>query len=264
LSRTERQALSILHEHGSLPGRRFFAAVKALEEQIFMGHNSFDRLIADLCSARHPLIQNNLGEAAITEAGRNVIEGAPTILNSTASIAGSAVSICRATKPSGVGFADPPAGLLTRVAPQRSLLERDLYLCKASGCCHVHRSDHPLNVTAQDRPLLIADHDEGDFSPSQVLLVTHVFVGCQQDVETCGLSLRYQFAVYQPIPSAFDGFNHNMTLEGITERGWGAVIKEYEHRPRALAAAMPGVRQDFGPRTRSPISPVHATNETIP
>jgi RNA polymerase sigma factor (sigma-70 family) len=81
LSRTERQALSILREHGSLAGRRLFTAVQRLEEQIFMGNLSFYRLMADLAYARHPLLQISdtpqlgLGEVTITEAGRNVIEG---------------------------------------------------------------------------------------------------------------------------------------------------------------------------------------------
>jgi hypothetical protein len=81
LSRTERQALSILREHGSLSLRRLFAAVQRLEEQIFMGDGSFYRLMADLSSVRHPLLQISdapqpgLGEVTITEAGRNVIEG---------------------------------------------------------------------------------------------------------------------------------------------------------------------------------------------
>jgi hypothetical protein len=75
LSRTERQALSVLREHGSLPGRRLFAAAQRLEEQIFMGDGSFYRLMADLCSVRHPLLHVSGGEVAITETGRNVIEG---------------------------------------------------------------------------------------------------------------------------------------------------------------------------------------------
>jgi hypothetical protein len=81
LSRTERQALSVLREQGSLSGRRLFAAVQSLEEQIFMGNGSFYRLMADLSSVRHPLLQISdapllgLGEVAITEAGRSVLEG---------------------------------------------------------------------------------------------------------------------------------------------------------------------------------------------
>ena len=66
--------------------------------------------------------------------------------------------------------------------------------------------------------MLIADHYEGNFSARQVLLITHVLVGCQQKLKPCGLSLRYQFAVYQPVPAALDGFNYHVTLEGITQR----------------------------------------------
>jgi hypothetical protein len=81
LSRTERQALSILREHGPLSGRRLFAAVQRLEEQIFMGDGSFYRLMGDLSRVRHPLVQisdmpqSSLGEVTIMEAGRDVIDG---------------------------------------------------------------------------------------------------------------------------------------------------------------------------------------------
>src|SRR5947207_4776309 len=57
LSRTERQSLAVLREHGSLPAGRLFAAVQRLEEQVFMGNGSFYRLMADLSSVRHPLLQ---------------------------------------------------------------------------------------------------------------------------------------------------------------------------------------------------------------
>jgi hypothetical protein len=81
LSRSERQALSVLREHGSLPGRRLFAAVQRFEEQIFMGNLSFYRIMAELSRVRHPLIQISdspqlsLGDVTITEAGRSVIDG---------------------------------------------------------------------------------------------------------------------------------------------------------------------------------------------
>jgi hypothetical protein len=75
LSRTERQALSILCEHGSLSGRRLFAAAQRHEEQIFMGDGSFYRLMADLSSVRHPPLQVSGEEVTITETGRDVIEG---------------------------------------------------------------------------------------------------------------------------------------------------------------------------------------------
>jgi hypothetical protein len=81
LSRTERQALSVLRERGSLTGRRLFAAVQSLEERIFMGDWSFYRIIANLAASRHPLLQVSaaaragLGTVTITQAGRNVMDG---------------------------------------------------------------------------------------------------------------------------------------------------------------------------------------------
>jgi hypothetical protein len=81
LSRTERQALAILCEQGSLSGGRLFAAVQRREEQIFMGNGSFYRIVANLSGGRHPLLrisatpEAGLGTVTITETGRNVIEG---------------------------------------------------------------------------------------------------------------------------------------------------------------------------------------------
>lgn len=81
LSRTEHQALSVLREHGSLPGRSLFAAVQRLEDQIFMGDASFYRIMAELSAGRHPLLRvtdtsrAGLGKVTITEAGRKVLDG---------------------------------------------------------------------------------------------------------------------------------------------------------------------------------------------
>jgi hypothetical protein len=81
LSRTERQALSILREHGSVSGPKLFVAVQRMEEQIFMGDGSFYRMMGELSSVRHPLLQisqtpqRRLGEVAIAVDGIDVIEG---------------------------------------------------------------------------------------------------------------------------------------------------------------------------------------------
>jgi hypothetical protein len=80
LSRTERQALLVIHEHGALSGGQLFVAVQRQEEQVFMGNSSFYRMMAELSEARHSLIQvsdraqHSLGDVTITEAGRKVIE----------------------------------------------------------------------------------------------------------------------------------------------------------------------------------------------
>lgn len=81
LSRTERQALSVLREKGSLSGARLFVAVQRQEDPVFMGDGSFYRVMADLSKARHPLVEiserpeDDLGEVTITETGRGVVEG---------------------------------------------------------------------------------------------------------------------------------------------------------------------------------------------
>jgi hypothetical protein len=87
LSRTERQALSILHEQGSLSGPRLFVAVQRQEEQVFMGDSSFYRMTSDLSEARHPLVQishppkHGLGDVTITDAGRKVVDGQADHIN---------------------------------------------------------------------------------------------------------------------------------------------------------------------------------------
>jgi hypothetical protein len=81
LSRTERQALSVLRDRGSLSGPGLFVAVRDLEEQVFMGAESFYKIVADLSGVRRPLVQisdtlqHRLGDVIITDTGRKVLEG---------------------------------------------------------------------------------------------------------------------------------------------------------------------------------------------
>lgn len=81
LSRTERQALSVLQEQGALSGSQLFRAVQRQEEPVFMGDWSFYRMMSELAAAPYPLVavsnatRDGLGEVRITDAGRKVIEG---------------------------------------------------------------------------------------------------------------------------------------------------------------------------------------------
>jgi hypothetical protein len=74
LSRTERQALSVLRELGPLPAGRLFAAVQRMEDPLFMGDHSFHRILTDLASARCPLVDAT-SAATITAAGLRVLDG---------------------------------------------------------------------------------------------------------------------------------------------------------------------------------------------
>jgi hypothetical protein len=97
------------------------------------------------------------------------------------------------------------------------LLERNFYLGKAAGCRHVDGRNNSINVAAQNWPLLIADYNKRNLSARQILLVTHVFVGRQQKLEARRLRCRYQFAVEEPVPAAFNGFNNDVAFESCSE-----------------------------------------------
>jgi hypothetical protein len=51
-----------------------WVAVQHTEEQVFMGDNTFYKLMADLASVRNPLVEISAA-VAITETGRKVLEG---------------------------------------------------------------------------------------------------------------------------------------------------------------------------------------------
>jgi hypothetical protein len=77
LSRTQRQALTILRDRGPLQRDRLFFAVQRLEETPFMGDQSFFDILTGLASAPEPLVQvgTEVSSAVITEAGISVLEG---------------------------------------------------------------------------------------------------------------------------------------------------------------------------------------------
>ncbi|MFZ0591755.1 MAG: hypothetical protein WAM39_14920 [Bryobacteraceae bacterium] len=74
LSRTERQALSVLRERGPLSPLRLFFAVQAMENPLFMGNLSFFRILKDLASAQHPLIHTTDGSQLRLDRGAPTFE----------------------------------------------------------------------------------------------------------------------------------------------------------------------------------------------
>lgn len=79
LSRTERQALSILATKGPLPLGHLCVAVWRQEEAVFMGDTSFYRIMANLANAPHPLLhlseksEENPTQATLTATGHQVL-----------------------------------------------------------------------------------------------------------------------------------------------------------------------------------------------
>lgn len=92
LSRTEREIVSVLRQHGSLSAIKLFFAVQQRENPPFMGDLSFFGILTELSSARYPLIcciedTGQLGPKAqtnpiasysrvtITEVGLRILDG---------------------------------------------------------------------------------------------------------------------------------------------------------------------------------------------
>jgi hypothetical protein len=83
LSRTERQALSVLRDRGPLPALQLFFAVQKMENPLFMGDLSFFAILKELASAHLPLIraESNAGNmvsgrsvVTLTEVGSHVLD----------------------------------------------------------------------------------------------------------------------------------------------------------------------------------------------
>jgi hypothetical protein len=74
-------------------------------------------------------------------------------------------------------------------------------LGKAAGCRRVDCVYHTLDLWPKVRPLLLAEHDNGNFPPRKVLLITHIFVGGQKDIEPGLFRCRQQFAVFELAPA---------------------------------------------------------------
>jgi Domain of unknown function (DUF1835) len=83
LSRTERQALSVLRDRGPLPALQLFFAVQKMEDPLFMGDGSFFAILKELSSAHFPLIrvESHAGSplsansaVTLTEVGRRVLD----------------------------------------------------------------------------------------------------------------------------------------------------------------------------------------------
>jgi hypothetical protein len=76
LSRTERQALSVLRDQGPLPALQLFFAVQKMENPLFIGDLSFFAILRELASAQFPLLQmeSNAGAVTLTEVGRRVLD----------------------------------------------------------------------------------------------------------------------------------------------------------------------------------------------
>jgi hypothetical protein len=74
-----------------------------------------------------------------------------------------------------------------------------------------HGVGYFFEMQFHDRPLRRAEDDKGDAAASQVLLVAHVFIGGDNDIETGRLGSGQKVAVAESIPTAIFGSRDRVT-----------------------------------------------------
>ena len=70
-------------------------------------------------------------------------------------------------------------------------------LGETARCRRVHGGNHVSDVPLQDGPLRVAEHDDGNRAPGQILPVTHVLVGGDQQLKAFVFGRAEQVAVLE-------------------------------------------------------------------
>ena len=88
--------------------------------------------------------------------------------------------------------------------------------------------DH-LNMWMQFWPLLQAENDNRDFSANEILLIAHVLICGEEQVETCFFCGSQEIAIAQGGPPLLGGCANEMSLQVWTNGYRSGLIEEYLH-----------------------------------
>jgi hypothetical protein len=81
---------------------------------------------------------------------------------------------------------------------------------KLPGVAVLTASTYKLDVWPNVRPLLLAKHDDCNCPGRKVLLISHVLVGRQKQIEPGLFRCRQQFAVLQFVPALLKRRTHRV------------------------------------------------------
>jgi len=79
------------------------------------------------------------------------------------------------------------------------------------------------------RPLRSTQDNKGYAPASKVLLVTHILVACQKNIETAALGHGQQITIGERIPSPVFGLRHNVANEKPSNAARRYMVKQNEH-----------------------------------
>ncbi len=75
----------------------------------------------------------------------------------------------------------------------------------------------------------VSESQNSHFPACQILLITDILVGGDEPVKACRLGLVEESSVDKPLPPPLDSLDDQMTGQGVSQRRWCAVVKEYAH-----------------------------------
>jgi hypothetical protein len=107
--------------------------------------------------------------------------------------------------------------------------KRHFHLNVTARCCCIHRCHDVFSDKLDHRPLRMFEHYEGDFSRLQILLVTDVLVGRNDEFKTGLFGGFDQCAVFLVLPSHGACLPDTMTLEESRDAARCSVVEKYFH-----------------------------------
>jgi len=91
-----------------------------------------------------------------------------------------------------------------------------------------------MDVGPQPRPLLLAENHDCDFTVGEILLIAHVLISCQQQIESGLLRCCEQIAVSEFAPALLRRGAKAMALEIRTDRHRRCLIEKDPHPLRSV------------------------------
>lgn len=115
-------------------------------------------------------------------------------------------------------------------APER--LSRDRHLDIAAWRGGINRLCHTFHCSFDARPTGGRQHHNGDRATREVLLISEILVGCDQNGKTAFFRFVQQLTVFQMIPTQLKGRRHVMGGKVLAKRNGSPLVEEHAHLRR--------------------------------
>lgn len=95
-----------------------------------------------------------------------------------------------------------------------------------NGLCHA------FNLAFDARPTGCGQHNDCDLATREVLLISEILVGRNQNGKAAFFGLLQQVAVFQIVPTKLEGCRDLMGCEVLAKRDWSPLVEKNAHLRR--------------------------------